>query len=188
VAAKYRYPIKRSPARDPQQYRVYRMENEAIGARMYQRLTRTAMRRLVRSVCRNYRVPRIQLIWTDLGKWAAEWSGGEESRVVRLNTKKGTSQDMLTITHELAHHIHFWLSDGISEDQEDHGPEFMACHMSILDTCRVIPVVGMRAICDAWKVRYADPGTGSSITKLKRIVRRLPSRAPKPPARGAGAK
>lgn len=173
MAAKFCYPVKRSPKSDPQQYRVYRMENEAIGGRSYQQLTRTAIRALAKSVCRNYRVPQVRLAWANLGKWAAEWreQPSQRTSMIVLNTKKGTSQDMLTITHELAHHVHHWLSGRKDDGQQDHGPEFMACHISILDSCRVIPVVGMRAICDAWKVRYKDPGVSNSLAKLKRIVK-----------------
>lgn len=173
MPTKYRYPVKRSPKSDPQQYRVYRMENEAIGARQYQRLPREEIRKLATAVCRNYRVPVAELIWGDLGKWAAEWNPpGATQRAgwIVLNTKKDTARDLLTITHELAHHLHFWLADDGAVDQEAHGPQFMACHISILDTCRMIPVVGMRAICDAWKVRYADPGTSNSLKVLRGIV------------------
>ena len=165
---RFRYPVTRSPKSDPQQYRVYRMENEAIGARSYVKLDRDTVRSLVRSVCRNYGVPLAKVEWTSkLGRWAAEWDNG----TIRLSTKKGTARDVLTITHELAHHLHHYLSDGTDGQHQSHGPEFMACHMSVLDTCRVIPVVGMRAICAAWKVRYTDPGTGSSLKKLQGIVR-----------------
>lgn len=172
MPTKYRYPVKRSPKSDPQQYRVYRMENEAIGARQYQQLPREAIRKLATAVCRNYRVPVVELAWADLGKWAAEWrpQSSQRTSLIVLSTKKGTARDMLTITHELGHHIHHWLSDGTDIGQESHGPEFMACHISILDTCRMIPVVGMRAICDAWKVRYADPGTSNSLKVLRGIV------------------
>lgn len=164
------YPIKRSPKSDPQQYRVYRMENEAIGGRAYMRLERDVIASLVRSVCRNYRVPQVKLEWKNLGKWAAEWEDG----IIRLNTRKGTASDVLTITHELGHHIHAYLSDGADELHEPHGPEFMACHMSVLDTCRVIPVVGMRAICDHYQVRYHDPGVTNSLSRLRRICTRKP--------------
>jgi hypothetical protein len=166
VTTRYRYPIKRSPKSDPQQYRVYRMENEAIGARKYMSMDPKTTVQLARSVCRHYRVPVVKLEWVNLGKWAAEWEG----RVIRLSTKKKTSRDILTFTHELAHHVHYWLSEGASEEQQSHGPEFMGCHMSVLDTCRVIPVVGMRAVCEAWNVRFMDPGTHNSLKTLKRIV------------------
>lgn len=174
MAARYRYPVKRSPKTDPQQYRVYRMENEAIGARKYMAMDRATAMTLARSVCRNYRVPIVKVKWEDLGKWAAEWrdSNDEGGECIVLGTRKRTSRDILTLTHELAHHIHHHLSEGMDALQQDHGPEFMACHMSILDVCRVVPVVGMRAICDAWKVKYIDPGTSNSLGKLKRIVSR----------------
>jgi predicted SprT family Zn-dependent metalloprotease len=166
VAKQFQYPIKRSPASDPQQYRVYRMENEAIGARQYMRASKEKIRQLVRSVCRNYGVPAPKLVWCDLGKWAAEWDNG----MIRLNTKKGMASDVLTVTHELAHHIHYHLA-GRQDLHAAHGPEFMAVHMSILDTCRIIPVEGMRAICARWKVLYCDPGTTCSLPKLRRICR-----------------
>lgn len=163
MAKRFKYPLRRSPKSDPQQYRVYRMENEAIGAREFMRMSRPAIRQLVRSVCRNYRVPQAKVVWCDLGKWAAEWDNG----VIKLNTKKGTASDLLTVTHELAHHLHWHLAG--HDEHEAHGPEFMACHMSILDTVRAVPVVGMRAVCAKWKIRYHDPGTANSLARLKRI-------------------
>ncbi len=164
----YAYPIRRGPKHDPQQFRIYRMENEAIGARQYMAVDRATIRQLARGVCRNYRVPQAHLVWRDLGKWAAEWELG----TISFNTRKGSARDILTATHELAHHIHHFLSDGADEGHEAHGPEFMACHMSILDTCRVIPVVGMRAICTHYGVKFHDPGIANSLSKLQRICRK----------------
>lgn len=167
MAARYRFPLKRSPKSDPQQFRVYRMENEAIGSCRYAKLTRVDARTLARKVCRTYGIPQAKLEWVDnLGKWAAEWDNG----TIKLNKKKSTSAHLLTLTHELAHHVHWYLGGDITETHEGHGPEFMACHMSVLDACRVIPVVGMREICKAWKVRFADPGDENNIETLRRIV------------------
>lgn len=166
MARKFRYAIKKSPKSDPQQYRVYRMENEAIGGRHYCQLQDLEIISLAKSVCEMYSVPQVKLEWVDLGKWAAEWDNG----VIRLNRHKPTARSVLTILHELAHHVHWTLGGEGSNTHQIHGPEFMACYMSILDTARVIPVVGMRAICDAYKVRYTDPGTGSSLRKLRRVV------------------
>lgn len=176
MPTKYRIAVKRSPPADPQQYRVYRLENEAIGARHYARLTRSTIRRLVRSVCRAYRLPQPDVVWKDLGKWAAQWESheGVRRRTISFNTHKQTSSDLLTVTHELAHHLHYELGGEIADTQESHGPQFMACHMSILDTCRVIPVIGMRAICDRYKIRYIDPGDNNSIAQLQRAILRTP--------------
>ena len=171
MATKFRMPIKRSPACDPQRYRVYRMEVEAVGARAYARMPRARVLKLVRSVCRNYGIPVPLVVWTDkLGRWAAEWSDVGETSRIAFSTKKGMSRDFLTVTHELAHHLHHWLDPVTCAAQEAHGPEFMACHMSILDVCRFIPVVGMRAICEKWKIRYADPGEKCSLADLQRAV------------------
>lgn len=167
MANRYRLPLKRSPKSDPQQYRVYRMENEAIGAVHYARLPLKKIRMLVRKVCRNYGVPLATVARKNLGTWAAMWC----DKTITLNTVKGASRDLVTITHELAHHLHYWLSDGKSEEQQPHGPEFMACHISVLDTLRIIPVVGMRAVCDKWKIQYCDPGEKESLKKLIRITR-----------------
>lgn len=171
MPARFQYPVKRSPKSDPQQYRLYRMENEAIGARGYHTLTRPLIHALARSVCKNYRVPMVALKWKNLKRTVAQWiSPG----VIELSTKKLIANDMLTVTHELAHHVHHWLSKGADKTQQNHGPEFMAVHMSILDTCRVIPVVGMRAICATWKISFYDPGTGCSLDRLRRICRKIP--------------
>lgn len=174
MPAKYRMPIRRSPKADPQQYRVYRMENEAIGSRHYRRLSRRGIRTLIRSVCRDYGVAVPRIVWKDLGRWSAEWStrAGTEKRTISFSTRKKMSRDMLTVTHELAHHLHYEFAGLIADKQENHGPQFMACHMSILDTCRIIPIIGMRAICDAWRIRYVDPGTTRSPAKLKRVITR----------------
>lgn len=159
-------PLRRSPKSDPQQYRVYRMESEAVGAMQYMQLSMKKIRVLVRAVCRNYGVPLARVVRRNLGRWAAMWC----DKTITLNTIKGTARHLITITHELAHHLHYWLSGGKSEDQQAHGPEFMACHMSILDTLRIVPVCGMRAVCEKWKVDYRDPGMTCSLPKLQRIV------------------
>ena len=167
-------PIRRSPKSDPQQYRLYRMENEAIGACKAYRLSKTAIRAVIKAVCKNYGVPEPRIYWQDLGRWAAEWREHDLSMdgpsTIAFNTIKGTARDALTVTHELAHHIHYWLGEG-AEGQEPHGPEFMACHMSILDSRRMIPVAGMRAVCEKYKIRYADPGDALSLPRLIKICR-----------------
>lgn len=165
MPVKYRMALTRSPASDPQQYRLYRMESEAIGARGYVRLTQSTLARFVRSLCREYRMPVPTLRFGDIGKWGAEW---HPDSVITINTQRNKNRDLLTLTHELGHHLHDHLAP--DAEHEPHGPQFMACYMSLLDTARIIPVVGMRAICDHYKVRYADPGDRNSLTTLRRAV------------------
>ena len=165
MPAKFDIPLKRSPKSDPQQYRLYRMENEAIGGRHYCQLQDLEIISLIRSVCAEYQVPQAKVEWADLGRWAAEWQGGK----IRLNRHKVTARSVLAVLHESAHHIHGALAGELALSHESHGPEFVACYMSVLDTARIIPVVGMRAICDGWGIRYIDPGTRQSLVRLKRI-------------------
>lgn len=143
------------------------MEVEAIGARRYMRLPRNVIRQLVASISRNYHIPPPALVWENLGRWAAEW---RPDGSIAFNTHKGNARDFLTVTHEMAHHLHFHLAGERGNSQEGHGPQFMACHMSILDTCRMIPVIAMRAICAAYKIRYKDPGTTNSLKQLRAAV------------------
>jgi len=139
---------------DPQQFALYRMEREEIGARDYARLTFPACKRLSRSVCRAYGVPQARLRKRVMGRWAAEWYDG----VITLNPKKGTATDLLTILHELAHHIHWHLTGPEYNKHQDHGKEFMACYLSILDTCRCVPYDAMITICKRRKLKYISPG------------------------------
>jgi hypothetical protein len=162
---RYRIPIRRSPANDPQQYLVYRMESEALGARGYGKVTREVMRQFAKGTCRSFRVPRVEVQFKDIGNWSGDY--GED--LIRINPKRPGSQCLLTIAHELGHHVHECLAPG--NDHEVHGPQFMAAYMAVLDNARVLPVVGMRAICDHYGIRYNDPGTTNSIRALRRAVR-----------------
>lgn len=151
------------------------MENEAIGSKRYIELSLKQLKRFARVVCRVYGMPQVDLSFADLGEWGGEWAPPNKIRISR--TKKGV-RDLLTIAHELAHHLHEHLAP--DELHEPHGPEFMACYISILDVTRMIPVVGMRAICDSYKVRYVDPGVKNDnvFTLRKRVLRGLPSGRP----------
>ena len=159
-----------SPQSDPQQYRLYKMEREEIGARNYARLSVAECRRVSRSVCRTYAVPQARIRRKLIpGGWAAEWIKrvGTRYSTITLNPHKGTSTDLLTILHELAHHIHFYLANHPSQHQ-DHGPQFMACYISILDTVRFLPRDAMAVVCKRAGLKYHLPGP--SIASLKKVL------------------
>lgn len=156
------------PKSDPQQLRLYAMEREEIGARDYARLSFAECERVIRSVCRAYGVPRPRLIKRKMS-YAAQWwkqPGNRYSEIV-LSTAKRTSHDLLTILHELGHHIHFYLAN-LPQEDEDHGPEFMACYLSILDTVRFLPRDAMATICERRGLRYFLPG--KSIASLQKVL------------------
>lgn len=153
---------------DPQQLRLYAMEREEIGARDYARLPFAECARVIRSVCRAYGVPRPRLLRRKL-KHAAEWwkAPGKRYSEIVLSTARHNSQDLLTVLHELAHHIHFYLADQPAED-EDHGPEFLACYLSILDTVRFLPRDAMAVICKRRGLRFYLPGP--TVASLRKVL------------------
>lgn len=165
MPVKYRMALKRSPRRDPQQYRFYRMESESIGARGYVVLTQTAIRKLIRSLCHKYNTKQAGVIFEDIGPWSGEW---RSEGVIALNPGRSRARDLITVTHEFVHHLHEHIAPG--NDHQNHGPQFVACYMSVLDTARIVPVVGMRAILDSYKIKYNDPGTKNSLTDLRQAV------------------
>lgn len=157
---------KQSPAKDPQQYLVYFMEGDALGAlRDKSIMKRKDIRALIRSVCRKYKMPQAKVYFKPIKTWTASW---DEPHDLTFNTKAALSHGLLTVLHELAHLLHYHIQP--EDIHEGHGAEFMACYMSILDVTRAVPIVGMRAICDLYGVRYADPGTKNSLRDLKRAV------------------
>lgn len=152
---------------DPQQYTVYRMEREEIGARDYARLSFPECKRICRSVCRQYGVRQARVVRHPTKAWAAEWSNKNGGTITL--TRKGTAMDLLTVLHELAHHIHYHHAGKKVMDHEDHGKHFMAAYMSILDTVRLIPRDAMAVICDRHKIKYLMPGP--SIVSLRKVLR-----------------
>ena len=166
MAKPFAKPIRESPESDPQQYLLYRMENEAIGARQYLSLTRNELTRYLNGLVKTYRTPPVKIVFEDLGDWAAEW---RDPNIIVFGTKR-SSRDILTAAHEFSHHLHGHLAEDFVH--ENHGREFMACYMSVLDVSRMIPVVGMRAICKSYGIKFADPGTEPDVEKLAKIVRR----------------
>lgn len=140
------------------------MEHEALGARGYEGLTRRDIRQFAKGTCRSLGVPQVGIRFVDIGEWCGDYS----DNLIRLNHKRKGATCLLTIAHELGHHVHEALAPG--NDHESHGPQFLAAYMAVLDNGRILPVVGMRAILDFYKLRYNDPGTRNSLTALRRAV------------------
>lgn len=165
MPVKYNRPVKRSPKSDPQQYRVYRCEKETIGAGAYVKMRLKEMQTFARAICRSYKMPQVEVRFKDLGEWGAEWRPPNQ---IVVNYRKRGMRNLITMAHELAHHLHEHIAPG--NTHQGHGPEFLACYMRILDTARIIPVVGMRAVLDSYKLKYNDPGTKTSWNALTRAV------------------
>lgn len=171
MVAKFQMPVKRSPKTDPQQYRLYRMEQECFGGMWRGKMTLKAIRSLANAVCKNYRVSPVKIKFKDLGGWAGQcWLHAR----IDIDPKKRAALSIICIAHELAHHVHNQLvSDEVLIQQEPHGAEFLACYMSVLDTIRIVPLAGTRAIFKNYKLRYIDPGDNNSLTTLTKRISKL---------------
>lgn len=157
---------KQSPAKDPQRNLVYFMEGDALGAlRDKSTMKRKAIRDLIRAVCRNYRMPPAKVYFKPLKTWTASW---DEPRDLTFNTKASLSHGLLVVLHELAHLLHYHIQP--KDVHEAHGPEFIACYMSILDSTRTIPIPGMQAVCDLYGIRYVDFGPKYTLAALRKAV------------------
>lgn len=166
MPAALRYPLRKGSLADPQQFRVYRMESEAIGARAYMRLDDEMIRHLSGGICKSYGMPQVEIVWEPIS-FAADYQRGR----IRLSSVKGTSRNAITIVHECAHHLHEFLSgEERADQQQPHGPAFMGCYMHILDTVRIIPVYAMRLVCERYRVKFVEPGEKGKIAVLKRAV------------------
>lgn len=171
MAAKFHMPIKRGPKSDPQQYRLYRMENEAIGGRKADTVTKERLKRFLHSLCRMYRVPRVRVVFKDLGVWGAEYDidAGPHGTIAINFHKKKSCADKLTSAHEFAHHLMAQFDP--DSTHQSHGPEFMCAYMHVLDQMRYVPIVGMRAICKQYGLAFKNPGVGSTLSALARQCR-----------------
>lgn len=164
MARRYRRPIKKSPKSDPQRNLVYRMEAEAIGGRQYLTLTKPKIVSLLKMLARTYRIAPVVVRFNDMTGWAADW---QPPGIITFG-KKTTSRDLLTALHEFAHHLHYVLEP--SDAHASHGPQFMCCYMSVLDTVRLIPIEAMVAVCDRYKIKYIQPKETHGIDQLAKLI------------------
>jgi hypothetical protein len=165
MARRFRRPIKKSPKCDPQRNLLYRMESEQIGGRTYLVLTKRKIISLLKNLARTYHVEPCVVRFTDMTGCAAHW---EAPNVITFGAK-ATSRDLLTALHEFAHHLHYLIEP--SNDQAAHGPEFMCCYLSVLDSTRFIPIVAMTALCDKYKIKYIAPKDTDGMDQLTKLIK-----------------
>lgn len=172
MVAKFRMPVKRSPKKDPQQYLLYRMEQECFGGMWRGKMGLKAMRTLADSVCNNYGIDKVKISFKDLGAWSGQCAS--DSKIV-INPNKRAALSLICILHELAHHLHNQLVPyEVMVKQQAHGPEFLACYMSLLDTTRIVPLPGMRAVLKEYDLFYIDPGDDCDVIELSRRISQPP--------------
>jgi hypothetical protein len=136
-----------SPPDDPQRDLVYAMEKLHFAGHCRHVLPRKMIKRWVRRVCRTYRIPQPKLA---IKEPTVRGRSAECDEVgVTLHPKWGCNG--LTLLHELAH----WIVFNRHPYATDHGPTFMRVYGELLDTMRLVPFAGFRAVCVRHGIKVA---------------------------------
>ncbi len=154
----------KSPKSDPQRERLYRMERTCFQGWDTGRMTVPQIRRWVKRVARKYGVEVPVILTKELPGHAGEYWEGR----ITLCSQKESGKTLLTLAHEMAHHVHEQLGD--SSKDEAHGPEFLTCYVHILHTLKLIPALAMQVICSAHKLKYYPFNNTPSADRLRRMI------------------
>lgn len=111
------------------------------------------LKRVTRQVCKAYKIPEVPLRfvndpknpefgWTEYEYASKTWA--------RIFLNRGyNGQNLMTLLHELAHCV----VDGLYDDAQDHGPEFCAIYMYLLNRYKLVPMDCFRLMASRWKIR-----------------------------------
>lgn len=113
-------------------------------------MTLPQMRAWTKRVAKQYGVPPVRVETEEMSQWAAHYWDG----VITVSRTGSSGKTLATLTHEMAHHIHWTFLDGPVEPY--HGAAFMTCYMHLLDVTRCIPAPAMKTIAAQYKVAYID--------------------------------
>lgn len=133
------------PKADPQRSDVYWLEAEFNGWWPLTRSPRPVLLDLVTAVCKYYKVdePKVVISRQKGVKHDGDYLHGE----ITLYAGRGDNPGVLL--HELGHHI----VDELYESVENHGPEFMAIYMHLLDKWCFLPNEEFRRLAKKYKLR-----------------------------------
>jgi len=143
---------------DPQRHLVYAMERKIIGWTVHTTMPVNDLLDVAIHACKKYDadVPEIKII----NKPKLRVFGYSDHKITLNAGYNG--QNLSTFLHELAH----WLQDEVWHQtndwdlicpQEDHGPEFMAIYIHLLDQYKMMPRNQMIDLCDECGIIYDEP-------------------------------
>lgn len=153
MADRIRRAVLRSPKRDPQAEVVYLLEGEEFRRLFYgSRMKRADARKLADQMARWCGVPPVTLKWAH---WTKKGNTATQTKdVLTVNLDKAQWVPAL-LAHEVAH----WVCDNKYEKVQDHGPEWLAVYIQILDHYRIVPQCAMKLMCKKYGLRVAKWGT-----------------------------
>ena len=141
-----------APKSDPQREKVYDLQAEFAGAWGVDRGSRATLQTYLAKVARYYRLNPPSLVISDrpttyAGEYAAaEWDRAGE-RIILF--RKGHGDNFQCLLHEFAHYVIDQYYDGA----EDHGPEWVAVYMHLLDKYSILPHECFRLLAKKYRVK-----------------------------------
>lgn len=142
----------RSPKKDPQQYRVYKWENDLSnwgGAHAKP----TAIRAMVRRCCRLYRVPMPHVAVVSKNRRAGKLLHSVSDPNNYTITIRPRHREIWTPIHEAAHTITDHLF-GLHTGTQNHGREFLGIYMALLIRLKVLPRTALVAYAKSLRLKY----------------------------------
>ena len=131
------------PKADPQRDDLYWLEAEFNGWWRMSRSTRKQLNDLVTAVSKYYAVDPPRLV---ISRKDEKHDGDYADNIITLYTH---GQNAGVLLHELAHYV----TDVHYPDAENHGPEFCAIYMHLLDHYGFLPHEEFRRLAKKYKLR-----------------------------------
>ena len=143
-------PVRKHSNRDPQKYKLFKMEREFVGTCIYHVVAVEDLQRIADHACREHKVlpPKIT-VFRESGKRPPD--GWYLDGTIGLNGAY-SAQNTCVLLHELAHHIH---STRCPDDTQDHGPMFCRFYADLLDRYRILPFDCFCLLADRWGVEVS---------------------------------
>ncbi len=142
--------VRKHSNRDPQKYKLFRMEREFVGTCIYHIVAVDDLQRIADHACKKYKVlPPKVTVFRETGKRPPD--GWYLDGTIGLNAAY-YAQNTCVLLHELAHHIHssIWW-----DDTQDHGPKFCLIYAELLDRYRILPFDCFALLAEKWGVEIA---------------------------------
>ena len=158
---------------DPETKRLYKMEGTFMTGNMTGKLSLAKCQEIADKVCRRWRVPPVKVRFRKHRYWYGEYFC--MSDVMNLydhedRQRPGHGRNMVTLLHELAHHIDDWKVD-CRPSSPSHGPSFAAIAMELYDHYKVLPADAFKLLAKRFKVKIA-PAVSPKMRKRKHARRR----------------
>ncbi len=140
-------PVRKHSNRDPQKYKLFKLEREFVGTCMYHVVAVEDLQRIVDHACKAYDVPPAKVtVFKEYGKKPHD--GLYADGVIELNSAYW-AQNTCVLLHELAHHIHFAKCP---DDTQDHAPAFCRIYAELLNDYRILPYECFELLAKKWGI------------------------------------